>query len=81
MPISLLINLDPRIILGSDKAREYMYSQPLFGKTYYQQSKSSRDIAAILTSTKNELDLDFIEGWVSQLGLSSLWKEMLDNVS
>src|SRR5512144_1664180 len=46
-----------------------------------QQSKHSRDIAAILKSKKNELDLDYIEGWVVSLGLSSLWKEMLDNVS
>jgi hypothetical protein len=46
-----------------------------------QQSKHSRDIAAILKSKKNELDLDYIEGWATRLGLSSLWKEMLDNVS
>jgi hypothetical protein len=46
-----------------------------------QQSKHSRDIAAILKSKKDELDLDYIEGWVARLGLSSLWKEMLDNVS
>jgi hypothetical protein len=48
-----------------------------------QQSKHSRDIAAVLKSKKNEneLDLDYIEQWAARLGLSSLWKEMLDNVS
>src|SRR6266498_2854937 len=46
-----------------------------------QQSKHSRDIAAILKSKKDELDIDYIEGWAARLGLSSLWKEMLDNVS
>ena len=46
-----------------------------------QQSKHSRDIAAILKSKKKELDLDYIEQWAARLGLSSLWKEMLDNVS
>jgi hypothetical protein len=46
-----------------------------------QQSKHARDIAAILKSKKNELDLSYIEQWATQLGLSSLWKEMLDNVS
>jgi hypothetical protein len=46
-----------------------------------QQSKHSRDIAAILKSKKNELDLEYIEGWAARLGLSSLWKEKLDNVS
>src|SRR5919108_5571534 len=46
-----------------------------------QQSKYSRDIAAILKSKKNELDMDYIEQWAARLGLSSVWKEMLDNVS
>jgi hypothetical protein len=46
-----------------------------------QQSKHSRDIAAILKSKKDELDLGYIEQWAARLGLSSLWKEMLDNVS
>jgi len=56
-----------------------LYKLMYFGLS--QQSKHSRDIAAILKSKKDELDLDYIEGWVAQLGLSSLWKEMLDNVS
>jgi hypothetical protein len=56
-----------------------LYKLMYFGLS--QQSKHSRDIAAILKSKKSELDLDYIEGWASRLGLSSLWKEMLDNVS
>jgi hypothetical protein len=43
-----------------------------------QQSKHSRDIAAILKSKKNELDMSYIEQWATRLGLSSVWKEMLD---
>ena len=46
-----------------------------------KQSKHSRDIAAILKAKKDALDLGYIEEWVARLGLSSLWKEMLDNVS
>jgi hypothetical protein len=46
-----------------------------------QQPKHYRGIVAILQSKKNELDLDHIEGWAAHLGLISLWKEMLDNVS
>ena len=46
-----------------------------------QQSKHARDIAAILRAKKNQLDVDYLEKWVTQLGLSSLWKEMLDSVS
>ncbi len=56
-----------------------LYKLMYFGLS--QQSKHSRDIAAILKSKKNELDLDYIEGWAARLGLSSLWKEMFDNVS
>ena len=56
-----------------------LYKLIYFGLS--QQSKHSRDIAAILKSKKNELDLDYIEGRAARLGLSSLWKEMLDNIS
>jgi hypothetical protein len=55
-----------------------IYKLMYFGLS--QQSKHSRDIAAILKSKKNELDLDYIDGWVTRLGLDSMWKEMLDNV-
>jgi hypothetical protein len=56
-----------------------LYKLMYFGLS--QQSKHSRDIAAILKSKKNELDLDYIGGWAARLGLSSLWNEMRDNVS
>src|SRR5215208_1137236 len=56
-----------------------LYKLMYFG--FSQQSKHSRDIAAILKSKKNKLDLSYIEQWTARLGLSSLWKEMLDIVS
>ena len=56
-----------------------LYKLIYFGLS--QQSKHSRDIAAILKSQKNELDMNYIEQWAARLGLSSLWKEMLDSVS
>jgi hypothetical protein len=56
-----------------------LYKLIYFGLS--QQSKHSRDIAAILKSKKNELDINYIEQWAARLGLSSVWKEMLDNVS
>jgi hypothetical protein len=56
-----------------------LYKLMYFGLS--QQSKYSRDIAAILKSKKNEPNMGYIEQWASRLGLSSLWKEMLDNVS
>ena len=45
------------------------------------QPKHARDIAAILRAKKNQLDFGYIEEWVTQLGLGSVWKEMLDNIS
>ncbi|MCX6053920.1 MAG: hypothetical protein NTZ74_03210 [Chloroflexi bacterium] len=45
------------------------------------QPKHARDIAAILRAKKNQLDFGYIEEWVTQLGLGSVWKEMLDNVA
>jgi hypothetical protein len=72
---------------GSPIGKVYVHSPEdlILHKLIYfglsQQSKHSRDIAAILKSKKNELDMNYIEGWAARLGLSSLWKEMLDNVS
>ena len=56
-----------------------LYKLICFGLS--QQSKHFRDIAAILKSKKNELDINYIEQWTAQLGLSSVWKEILGNVS
>jgi hypothetical protein len=46
-----------------------------------QQSKHARDIAAILRAKQHQLDLEYLEVWVTRLGLSSLWGEMLDSIS
>jgi hypothetical protein len=56
-----------------------VYKPMYFGLS--QQSKDFRDIAAILQSKKNELDMNYIEYRAARLGLSSLWKEMLDSNS
>jgi len=57
----------------------------MYGSVRYfglsQQSKHVRDIAAILKSKKGELDMDYIEGWVTRLGLTSVWRAMLDGVA
>lgn len=45
-----------------------------------QQPKHSRDITAILQARKDQLDLEYLEEWVTRLGLGSLWKEILDNI-
>ena len=76
-----------RVDYGPPIGKVYIHSPEdliLYKLIYFglsQQSKHSRDIAAILRAKKNELDLDYIEQWATRLGLNSLWKEMLDNIS
>jgi len=36
---------------------------------------------SISDTARNGIDMGYIEGWAARLGLSSLWQEMLDNVS
>jgi hypothetical protein len=45
-----------------------------------QQPKHSRDIAAILQAKQDQIDFGYIEEWTKRLGLSSLWKELLDSI-
>ncbi len=45
------------------------------------QPKHARDIAAILRAKKNQLEIGYIEEWVAQLGLGSVWKELLDSTT
>lgn len=55
-----------------------LYKLMYFGIS--QQPKHARDIAAILRAKKDQLDFGYIEEWTTRLGLSSLWKEMLDSM-
>ncbi|HXQ35374.1 MAG TPA: hypothetical protein VN843_15255 [Anaerolineales bacterium] len=56
-----------------------LYKLIYFGLS--QQTKHSRDIAAMLRANKNQIDFEYIEGWVTRLGLGPVWKEMLDIIS
>lgn len=44
------------------------------------QPKHARDIAAILRARAGQLDHAYIERWVGQLGLNSVWKEIQDSL-
>ena len=74
-----------RVDYGPPIGRVYVHSPEdliLYKMIYFgisQQPKHSRDIAAILQSRREQLDLQYIEGWAGRLGLSSLWKELLDS--
>jgi hypothetical protein len=71
---------------GPPIGRVYIHSPEdliLYKLLYFsisQQPKHPRDIAAILQARKDQIDLCYIEEWVTRLGLSSLWKELLDSV-
>jgi hypothetical protein len=75
-----------RVDYGPPIGKVYIHSPEdliLYKLIYFglsQQSKHSRDIAAILRAKKNELDFEYIEQWVTHLGLTSIWKEMRDSI-
>jgi len=56
-----------------------LYKLIYFGISH--QPKHSRDIAAILRAKKDQIDFGYIEEWTTRLGLSSLWKELLDTIT
>ena len=76
-----------RVDYGPPIGQVYIHSPEdliLYKLIYFaisHQPKHSRDIAAILRAKKNQLDLAYIEGWVTRLGLGAVWKEMLDSIS
>lgn len=75
-----------KVDYGPPIGRVYVHSPEdliLYKLLYFsisQQPKHSRDIAAILQTKKDQIDYSYIEGWTERLGLSSLWKELLDNI-
>ena len=44
------------------------------------QPKHARDIVAILKTQKDQLNDEYIEGWVARQGLNSVWKDILDRI-
>jgi hypothetical protein len=69
---------------GPPIGRVYVHSPEdliLYKLLYFslsQQPKHSRDIAAILQAKGDQLDVSYIEGWTTRMGLTSLWKEILE---
>ena len=76
-----------RVDYGPPIGRIYVHSPEdliLYKLIYFgvsQQPKHARDIAAILRAKKDQIDFGYIEEWTTRLGLSSLWKEMLDSIA
>ena len=44
------------------------------------QPKHARDITAILKANRDTIDFEYIQEWVVQLGLGSIWEELQGNV-
>jgi len=76
-----------RVDYGPPIGRVYIHSPEdliLYKLIYFgvsQQPKHSRDIAAILRAKNDQIDFGYIEEWTTRLGLSSLWKELLDSIA
>jgi len=76
-----------RVDYGPPIGRIYIHSPEdliLYKLIYFgvsQQPKHSRDIAAILRAKQDQIDFGYIEEWTTRLGLSSLWKELLDSIA
>ena len=76
-----------RVDYGPPIGRIYVHSPEdliLYKLIYFgvsQQPKHARDIAAILRAKKDQIDFGYIEEWTTRLGLSSLWKELLDSIA
>ena len=45
-----------------------------------QQTKHVRDITSIVMTLEDKLDYDYIESWMNQKGLTSLWADLLRRI-
>lgn len=74
-----------QIDLGPQFGALYVHSPEdliLYKLWYYRisrQTKHPRDIYAILAAQGDQIDYDYIQGWVERKGLGSVWEELLRN--
>jgi hypothetical protein len=72
-----------KIDLGEPFGEVYLHSPEdliIYKLWYYslsQQTEHLRDITSIVLILDDELDFDYIENWVNQKGLISLWNDLL----
>jgi hypothetical protein len=75
-----------KLDLGEPFGEYYLHSPEdliVYKLWYYslsQQTKHLRDITAIVMTLGKELDFDYIENWVDQKGLTSLWGDLLARI-
>ncbi len=74
------------IDLGEPIGEVYLHSPEdliIYKLWYYsisQQTKHTRDIASIVISHGDDLDFEYIDGWVKKKGLTSIWGELLARI-
>jgi hypothetical protein len=75
-----------KIDLGEPLGEVYLHSPEdliIYKLWFYslnQQTKHLRDITSIVLTLNDELDFDYIENWVKQKGLISLWNDLLARI-
>jgi protoheme ferro-lyase len=45
-----------------------------------QQTKHIRDITSIVMTLGDELEIEYIETWVTKKGLLNIWRELVDRI-
>lgn len=76
-----------KIDLGEPIGEVYLHSPEdliIYKLWYYcisQQTKHIRDITSIVLTLGDELDFDYLEGWIEKRGLITIWTELLAIIS
>jgi hypothetical protein len=75
-----------KVNLGTPLGEVYLHSPEdlIIYKLWYfslsQQTKHLRDITSIVMSIADDLDYAYIEKWVGEKGLSTLWEDLLSKI-
>ncbi len=80
------LNRRQQVDLGPELGTVYLHSPEdliLYKLWFYslnRQTKHLRDIASILRSIRDDLDMSYIDHWARRKGLNTLWGEMLARI-
>ncbi len=75
-----------KVDFGASLGEVYLHSPEdliIYKLWYYsisQQTRHIRDITSIVMTLGDELDLDYIAGWMYKKGLTSIWKDLLTKI-
>jgi hypothetical protein len=75
-----------KVDLGASLGEVYLHAPEdliIYKLWYYsisQQTKHIRDITSIVMTLGDELEIEYIETWVTKKGLLNIWRELLDRI-